>query len=104
MRGHGYRYLLRPAVDHHPCPTANDRAIFEVPVGRGNEPDGPPPRHQERLSDLDSTVSVHPRWETNEHRQRMMAARATEVVEIETDHSPFLTRPGELADLLARCA
>jgi hypothetical protein len=32
--------------------------------------------------------------------QRFMAARASEVVEWDTDHSPFLTRPGELADLL----
>jgi pimeloyl-ACP methyl ester carboxylesterase len=33
--------------------------------------------------------------------QRTMAARADVVVEWETDHSPFLTRPEELADLLA---
>ncbi len=33
--------------------------------------------------------------------QRVMAARATEVVEWPCDHSPFLTRPDELADLLA---
>lgn len=33
--------------------------------------------------------------------QRFMAARASEVVEWDTDHSPFLTRPGDLADLLA---
>jgi pimeloyl-ACP methyl ester carboxylesterase len=33
--------------------------------------------------------------------QRFMAARAGRVVEWETDHSPFLTRPGELAGLLA---
>jgi hypothetical protein len=30
-----------------------------------------------------------------------MATRASEVVEWDTDHSPFLTRPGDLADLLA---
>jgi pimeloyl-ACP methyl ester carboxylesterase len=36
--------------------------------------------------------------------QRFMAARAGQVVEWDTDHSPFLTRPGDLADLLAsRC-
>jgi hypothetical protein len=36
--------------------------------------------------------------------QRFLAARAGQVVEWDTDHSPFLTRPGELADLLAaRC-
>jgi hypothetical protein len=29
-----------------------------------------------------------------------MAARATEVVEWPTDHSPFLTRPDEVAALL----
>ena len=33
--------------------------------------------------------------------QRRMAARATDVVELDADHSPFLTRPEELADLLA---
>jgi pimeloyl-ACP methyl ester carboxylesterase len=33
--------------------------------------------------------------------QRFMAARASEIVEWDTDHSPFLTRPGDLADLLA---
>jgi hypothetical protein len=32
--------------------------------------------------------------------QRFMAARASQVVEWDTDHSPFLTRPGDLADLL----
>ena len=36
--------------------------------------------------------------------QRFMAARAGQVVEWDADHSPFLTRPGELADLLtSRC-
>jgi pimeloyl-ACP methyl ester carboxylesterase len=35
--------------------------------------------------------------------QRVMAARADEVVEWPTDHSPFLTRPRELAELVARC-
>jgi len=35
--------------------------------------------------------------------QRFMAARAGQVVEWDTDHSPFLTRPGDLADLLAAC-
>jgi pimeloyl-ACP methyl ester carboxylesterase len=33
--------------------------------------------------------------------QRFLAARAGQVVEWDTDHSPFLTRPGDLADLLA---
>ena len=33
--------------------------------------------------------------------QRTMAARATDVVELDADHSPFLTRPEELAELLA---
>jgi pimeloyl-ACP methyl ester carboxylesterase len=33
--------------------------------------------------------------------QRFMATRATEVVEWDTDHSPFLTRPDAIADLLA---
>jgi pimeloyl-ACP methyl ester carboxylesterase len=33
--------------------------------------------------------------------QRRMAVRATDVIELEADHSPFLTRPEELADLLA---
>jgi pimeloyl-ACP methyl ester carboxylesterase len=32
--------------------------------------------------------------------QRYMAARAGQVVEWDTDHSPFLTRPGEVANLL----
>jgi len=32
--------------------------------------------------------------------QRYMAARAGQVVEWDTDHSPFLTRPAEVADLL----
>jgi pimeloyl-ACP methyl ester carboxylesterase len=36
--------------------------------------------------------------------QRVLAARAGQVVEWDTDHSPFLTKPGDLADLLAsRC-
>jgi len=35
--------------------------------------------------------------------QRTMAARADEVVEWPTDHSPFVTRPGAIADLVARC-
>lgn len=34
--------------------------------------------------------------------QRTMAARADEVVEWPTDHSPFVTRPGAIADLVAR--
>jgi pimeloyl-ACP methyl ester carboxylesterase len=34
--------------------------------------------------------------------QRMMAKRAGEVVEWPTDHSPFVTRPAEIADLVAR--
>ena len=33
--------------------------------------------------------------------QRVMAARADDVVEWPTDHSPFLTRPRELAELVA---
>ena len=33
--------------------------------------------------------------------QRTMAARATETIEWENDHSPFLNRPGDVADLLA---
>jgi pimeloyl-ACP methyl ester carboxylesterase len=33
--------------------------------------------------------------------QREMAARADEVIEWPTDHSPFLTRPREVAELLA---
>jgi len=32
--------------------------------------------------------------------QRWMAARADTVVELPTDHSPFVTRPGELADVV----
>ncbi len=34
--------------------------------------------------------------------QRAMAVRADEVVEWDTDHSPFLTRPADIADLLAK--
>ena len=34
--------------------------------------------------------------------QRTMAARAAEVIEWPTDHSPFLTRPGEIAELVVR--
>ncbi|WP_330327660.1 alpha/beta fold hydrolase [Streptomyces pseudovenezuelae] len=34
--------------------------------------------------------------------QREMAAHASEVVEWPTDHSPFLTRPAELAELIVR--
>ena len=34
--------------------------------------------------------------------QRAMAERADEVVEWDTDHSPFLTRPADIADLLAK--
>jgi pimeloyl-ACP methyl ester carboxylesterase len=34
--------------------------------------------------------------------QRSMARRATDVVEWPTDHSPFLTRPGDVADLVIR--
>ena len=33
--------------------------------------------------------------------QRVMAAQATRVIEWDTDHSPFLTRPAEVAALLA---
>jgi pimeloyl-ACP methyl ester carboxylesterase len=36
--------------------------------------------------------------------QRQMAKHATEQIEWESDHSPFLTRPGVVADLLARYA
>jgi pimeloyl-ACP methyl ester carboxylesterase len=36
--------------------------------------------------------------------QRAMAVRADEVIEWHTDHSPFLTRPQELADVLASYA
>jgi hypothetical protein len=32
--------------------------------------------------------------------QRWMVRRATDVVELPTDHSPFVTRPTELADLI----
>jgi len=35
--------------------------------------------------------------------QREMATRADAVVEWSTDHSPFLTRPGELAALIVSC-
>ena len=35
--------------------------------------------------------------------QRQMARHATEVVEWECDHSPFVSRPDIVADLLARC-
>lgn len=35
--------------------------------------------------------------------QRAMAARATDVVEWPTDHSPFLTRPDEVARLVSGC-
>jgi hypothetical protein len=31
-----------------------------------------------------------------------MAAQANEVVRWETDHSPFLTRPASVADLICR--
>ena len=34
--------------------------------------------------------------------QRAMALHADEVIEWDTDHSPFLTRPGDIADLLAK--
>jgi pimeloyl-ACP methyl ester carboxylesterase len=33
--------------------------------------------------------------------QRIMARHATHVVEWDSDHSPFVTRPGDVADLLA---
>jgi pimeloyl-ACP methyl ester carboxylesterase len=36
--------------------------------------------------------------------QRAMAARADEVVEWPTDHSPFVTRPADIAELVARHA
>jgi pimeloyl-ACP methyl ester carboxylesterase len=38
----------------------------------------------------------------SEGAQRAMAGRADEIVEWDTDHSPFLTRPGDIADLLAK--
>jgi pimeloyl-ACP methyl ester carboxylesterase len=38
----------------------------------------------------------------SEGAQRAMAGRADEVVEWDTDHSPFLTRPADIADLLAK--
>ncbi len=38
----------------------------------------------------------------SEGAQRAMAGRADEVVEWDTDHSPFLTRPVDIADLLAK--
>ena len=34
--------------------------------------------------------------------QRAMALHADEVIEWDTDHSPFLTRPADIADLLAK--
>ena len=37
-------------------------------------------------------------------RQRAFAARASEVIEFPTGHSPFLSRPGLVVDLLARLA
>ena len=63
----------------------------------------------------DTWVSTDPAWKsipstyivcTNDKAimpsvQRVMAARADEVVEWPTDHSPFLTRPHDIADLLA---
>ncbi|MEZ4552858.1 MAG: alpha/beta hydrolase [Dehalococcoidia bacterium] len=36
--------------------------------------------------------------------QRMFAAQADEVIEMESSHSPMLSRPGELADILVRLA
>ena len=36
--------------------------------------------------------------------QRQMSKHATEQIEWDNDHSPFLTRPGAVADLLARHA
>jgi len=38
----------------------------------------------------------------SEGAQRAMAVRADEIVEWDTDHSPFLTRPGDIADLLSK--
>jgi pimeloyl-ACP methyl ester carboxylesterase len=37
-------------------------------------------------------------------RQRILAERATDVVEWPTDHSPFLSRPAQVAELLASYA
>ena len=42
--------------------------------------------------------AVHP------DHQRLMAARCGHVVEIDTDHSPFLSTPGAVADVLAPIA
>jgi pimeloyl-ACP methyl ester carboxylesterase len=42
--------------------------------------------------------AIHPEM------QRWMSERATEVVVLETDHSPFLSTPSELAGLLGRLA
>jgi hypothetical protein len=51
--------------------------------------------------DIDSTYVVCTRDQAiATNAQRQMAARATEVIDWQTDHSPFLTRPAELADLL----
>ena len=36
--------------------------------------------------------------------QRQMSSHATDVLEWDTDHSPFLTRPGDVAELVARYA
>ena len=36
--------------------------------------------------------------------QRMFAAQATETVDFEASHSPFLSRPDDFADLLVRIA
>ena len=38
----------------------------------------------------------------SEAAQRQMAVHADEIVEWDTDHSPFLTRPADIADLLAK--
>jgi pimeloyl-ACP methyl ester carboxylesterase len=63
----------------------------------------------------DTWASAEPAWKTvpstyvvcstdraiSPSVQRKMSKRATEVVEWPTDHSPFLTRPAAVADLLA---
>ncbi|MCW2546666.1 MAG: putative hydrolase [Mycobacterium sp.] len=62
-----------------------------------------------------ATVGGEPAWKqvastfvvcTNDQatppsRQRILAERATDVVEWPTDHSPFLSRPAQVAELLA---
>lgn len=42
--------------------------------------------------------AIHP------DHQRLMAQRCTERIDLDTDHSPFLSTPAELAEMLARIA